>query len=83
MLRDIPTSDVEALDAVVKSIGLIDGNDVGNTVSRVEYNARDQPLGIKCQHCLGFYMDSLEAIALEHGAQHLSTILLWVHGRFC
>ena len=59
---------------------LIHRHNVGYTITRVNDDTSQQTLGIQGQYGLNGDVDALETVGLEHGLNHLLSVLLGVHG---
>ncbi|KAH3680590.1 hypothetical protein WICPIJ_008210 [Wickerhamomyces pijperi] len=81
MSGDISTSDVQSLGQVVEHDGLVDRNDVSDTVTRVDNNTGGQPLGVQGQDGLDGNVNSAELVLLKHDVHHLLSVLQRVHWR--
>lgn len=75
VLGDIASSNVDTLGQVGQTNSLVDGNDVRDSISRIEDDSVHETLGIKGQDGLDGNVDRLEAVLLEHDLQHLLAVL--------
>lgn len=81
VVGDITTGDVETVGQVRERETLVDGDDVGDTITRVHDDSGEKTLGVQDEHGLDGDVDAGEAIGLEHLLHHLFSVSLGVHGR--
>src|SRR5947207_14887953 len=68
---------------VVQHGGLIDGDDVCYSISRVDDYTRGQALCIKRQHSLNGNIHPFETIAFKHNLDHSLPVDERIHRRLC
>merc|ERR1712212_1097165 len=76
----LTASQVEPEDGVGKSITLIDGDGVGDTVTGVHHNAGGTAGGIQGEHSLDGDVHGGRVEGLKHDLGHLLPVGLWVEG---
>ena len=77
---EISTSKIQSNDGVGKSIPLVDGHSVGDTVSGVHDYASGSSRGVQRQHCLDIDVHGWTVERLEHDLGHLFPVGLGVEG---
>jgi hypothetical protein len=75
VLGDITTSNINTLGQVRKSETLIDGDDVRDTITRIENDTSQETLSVEGQDSLDGDVGCLEAVLLEHNLKHTLTVL--------
>ena len=65
-----------------KSITLIDGDSVGDTITGVHDNTSGSSRGIEREHCLDGNVHGRGVEGFEHDLGHLFSVGLWVHWSF-
>merc|ERR1711994_1088964 len=82
VVGELTASQVQAEDGMGESITLIDGNSVGDTISRVHDNTSGTARGIKGQDSLDGNIHGRHVEGLEHDLGHLLTVSLRVERSF-
>merc|ERR1712088_943736 len=75
---EFTSGQVNSQDSVRQSVTLIDGDSVGNTVSRVHDNTSGTTRGIQGQYCLNGHIHGWHVEGLKHDLSHLLTVGLGV-----
>ena len=70
--RDVAAGDVEPARQMRHGESFVDGANVGDTVARVDDDARQQALGVQRQHGLDGHVGAGEAVFLEHDLPRVS-----------
>ena len=83
VVGQVTTGQVKTKDGVGESISLVDGNSVGYTISRVEYDTSGTTRGVQRQYSLDGYIHSWSVEGLEHDLGHLLPVGLGVEGSLC
>jgi len=78
VVGQVTTSQVKTDDGVRKSITLIDGDSVGNTITRVEDDTGGTTGSIKGEDGLDGDVEGRGVESLKHDLGHLFTVGLWV-----
>ena len=78
VVSQVTTGEVQTKDGVGKGITLVDGDSVGDTISRVEHNTSGTTRGVQGQHGLDGDIHGWGVEGLEHDLGHLFTVGLWV-----
>ena len=76
----VTSSQIETEDGVGKSISLIDGHGVGDTISRVHDDTGGTARGIEGEHSLDGHVHGGGVEGLEHDLCHLLSVGLGVQG---
>eukprot|EP00962_Isochrysis_galbana_P045704 scaffold18104_cov114-Isochrysis_galbana.AAC.5 len=79
VLGQVPARNVEPLDLCREREPLVDRNDMGDPVARVDDYPCEQPLGVEREHRLDRAVHAGEVVRLEHGLHQRLAILLRVH----
>jgi len=58
------------------------GNNVSNTITRVNNNTSKKSLSVEHKHGLNGDVDTLETVLFEHDFNHTFSVLLGIHGGF-
>merc|ERR1712226_17562 len=82
VVGEFTSSQVQTEDSMGKSITLIDGNSVGDTITRVHDNTSGTTRGIQGEDSLDGNIHGGHVEGLEHDLGHLFTVGLWVKGSF-
>merc|ERR1712223_543888 len=82
VVREFTASQVQTENSMGKSITLIDGNSVGDTIARVHDNTSGTTRGIRGEDSLDGNIHGGHVEGLEHDLGHLFTIGLGVEGSF-
>merc|ERR1719238_1685782 len=82
VVGELTASQVQTEDVMGKSITLIDGNSVGDTITRVHDNTSGTTRGIQGEDSLDGNIHGGHVEGLEHDLGHLFTIGLGVKGSF-
>jgi len=77
---NIGTGDIKTTDEVGHGVTLADRDNVSHTITRVEHDTIKKTLSIKHKNGLHGNIDTVETVLLEHGLDHLLTVLERVHG---
>jgi len=77
---DISSSNVQTSGKMGKSESFVDGNDVSNTITRIDDNSSQQSLSVKGKDSLNGNVARLESILLKHDFNHLLSVLSGIHG---
>jgi len=77
---NIGTGNVETTDEVGHGVTLTDRDNVSHTITRVEHDTIKKTLSVKHENGLNGDIDTVETVLLEHGLNHLLTVLKRVHG---
>jgi len=80
VVSDITTSKIETLNSVRKSVTLIDGDSVGDTITRVEDDTGGTAGSVEGKNGLNSNVGSRDLEDLEHNGDHLLTVGLGVEG---
>merc|ERR1719323_672338 len=80
VVSEVTASQVEPEDGVGESITLIDGDSVGDTVTRVEHNTGGTARGVQREHSLDGDVHGGSVEGLEHDLGHLLPVSLGVEG---
>ena len=80
VVGQITSSEIETEDGVGKGISLIDGDGVGDTISRVEHDSGGTARGVQREHSLDGNVHGGGVEGLEHDLGHLLTVSLGVEG---
>ena len=80
VVSQVTTGKVQTKDGMGKGITLIDGNSVGDTISRVKHNTSGTTRCIQGQHGLDCDVHGWSVEGLKHDLGHLFTVGLWVEG---
>ena len=71
---------VETKNRMGKGETFVDGNSVGDTITRVQYDTGGTTGGVQGQNGLNGNIESGSVEGLEHDLGHLLTVSLWVEG---
>ena len=82
VVGEIPTGEVEPHDGVGKGITFIDGDVVGDTITRVEDNTGGPTRGVERKNSLDHDVHSWEVEGLEHDLSHLFPVGFGVQWSF-
>jgi hypothetical protein len=82
VVGELTASQVQTENSMGKSITLIDGNSVGDTITRVHDNTSGTTGGIQGEDSLDGNIHGGHVEGLEHDLGHLFTIGLWVKRSF-
>merc|ERR1739844_31765 len=82
VVGELTASQVQTEDSMGKSITLIDGDSVGDTITRVHDNTSGTTRGIKGEDSLDGNIHGGHVEGLEHDLGHLFTVSFWVEGSF-
>merc|ERR1719361_1393170 len=82
VVGELAASQVQTEDSMGKSITLIDGDSVGDTITRVHDNTSGTTRGIKGEDSLDGNIHGGHVEGLEHDLGHLFTVGLGVKGSF-
>merc|ERR1719336_1627796 len=82
VVGELTASQVQTEDSMGKSITLIDGDSVGDTITRVHDNTSGTTRGIKGEDSLDGNIHGGHVEGLEHDLGHLFTVGLGVKGSF-
>merc|ERR1712025_1284867 len=80
VVSEVTAGKVKPEDCVGKSVALVDGNGVGDTVAGVEDNASGTAGGIEGEHCLDGNIHGGGVEGLEHDLGHLLPVGIGVEG---
>merc|ERR1712106_293895 len=80
VVGELTASKVQTDDGVGESISLIDGDSVGDTVTRVHDNTGGTARGVQGEHSLDGHIHGGAVEGLEHDLGHLLPVGLWVEG---
>ena len=80
VVGQVTAGQVQTEDGVGKSISLIDGHGVGDTITRVEHDTGGTSRGVQGQHGLDGHVHGWGVEGLEHDLGHLFTVGLGVEG---
>merc|ERR1712045_133816 len=83
VVSEVTASKVETEDGVGESITLIDGDSVGDTVTRVEDNTSGTARGVQGEHSLDSDIHGGGVEGLKHDLGHLLPVGLGVEGGLC
>ena len=78
VVSQVTTGEVQTKDGVGKGTTLVDGDSVGDTLTRVEHNTSGTARGVQGQHGLDGDIHGWGVEGLEHDLGHLFTVGLWV-----
>merc|ERR1719346_943868 len=78
----LTASQVQTEDGMGESVTLIDGDGVGDTITRVHDNTSGTTRGIEGEDSLDGNIHGGHVEGLEHDLGHLLTVSLWVKGSF-
>ena len=81
IVGQVTTTKVLMKDGVGKGTTLVDGDSVGDTISRVEHNTSGTARGVQGQHGLDGDIHGWGVEGLEHDLGHLFPVGLQVEGR--
>lgn len=82
VVGQVAASHVNTGDSVGKSETLVDGNDVGNAIARVEYDTSGTTGSVEREHSLDGDIEGGSVEGLEDDLSHLLSVRLGVDGRF-
>ena len=80
VVSEVAAGHVETGNGVRQRETLVDGHDVGDTVTRVEHDTRGTTRGVQRQHGLDRHVESRGVEGLEDDLGHLLTVALGVDG---
>ena len=80
VIGQVTSSQVQTEDGVGESVSLVDGDSVGDTITRVEHDTGGTSRGIQRQHSLDGNVHGGGVEGLEHDLGHLLTVGLGVEG---
>merc|ERR1711992_242976 len=80
VVSQLTASQVQTEDSMGQSITFIDGDSVGDTVTRVHYNTSGTARGIEGENSLDGNIHSRHVEGLKHDLGHLLTVSLGVEG---
>jgi hypothetical protein len=80
VVGEIAASQVETENGVGKSVALVDGHSVGNTVARIEHDTGGTTRGVEGEHSLDSDVHGGSVEGLEHNLGHLLSVGLGVEG---
>ncbi len=80
VVSQVTAGQVQTEDGMGKGVSLIDGNCVGDTISRVEHDTSGTSRGVQGEHSLDGNVHGWGVEGLEHDLGHLLTIGLGVEG---
>merc|ERR1711884_72742 len=80
VVGEFTSSEVKTEDGVGESITFIDGDSVGNTITRVHNNTGGTTRGVQGEHSLDGNVHGGHVEGLEHDLGHLLTVSLGVEG---
>ncbi len=80
VISQVTSGQVQTEDGVGESISLVDGDSVGDTITRVEHDTGGTSRGIQGQHSLDGNVHGWGVEGLEHDLGHLLTVGLGVEG---
>jgi hypothetical protein len=80
VISQITTGKIDTEDGVGKSITLVDGDSVGDTITRVEHNAGGTARGVQGEHGLDGDVHGGGVEGLKHDLGHLLAVGLGVEG---
>merc|ERR1719239_901309 len=78
----ITTSQVQTKDSMRESITFIDGDSVGNTISRIKYDTSGTTRSVQGEYSLNSNIHCGHAEGFKHHLGHLFTVSLGVKGSF-
>ena len=78
VVGELTASQVQTEDGVWESITFIDGDSVGNTITRIHDNTSGTTRGIEGEDSLDGNIHSWHVEGLKHDLSHLLTVSLWV-----
>lgn len=64
-----------------KRKAFVDGDNVSDTVSRVNHDTSLKTLRIEGKHGLDGDVDTIKAVLFKHDLAHFLAVALWIHGR--
>merc|ERR1739846_216515 len=82
VVGELTSSQVQTEDGVWESITFIDGDGVGDTISRVHDNTSGTSRSIKGEDSLDGNVHGGHVEGFEHDLGHLFTVSFWVKGSF-
>merc|ERR1719173_297793 len=82
VVGELTASKVKTDDGVGEGITFIDGDTVGNTITRVHDDASGTSRGVQGEHSLDGHVHGGHVEGLEHDLGHLLPVSLWVQGSF-
>merc|ERR1711881_336697 len=82
VVGELTSSQVQTEDGVWESITFIDGDGVGDTITRVHDNTSGTSRSIEGKYGLDGNVHGGHVEGFEHGLGHLFTVSLWVKGSF-
>mmetsp|Transcript_34935 Transcript_34935/g.76379 ORF Transcript_34935/g.76379 Transcript_34935/m.76379 type:complete len:277 (-) Transcript_34935:67-897(-) len=80
VVRQVATRKVETQDGVGKSVTLVDGHSVRDTVAGIEHNTGGTARGVQRKHSLNGDVHGGDVEGLEHDLGHLLAVSLRVEG---
>merc|ERR1711884_997680 len=80
VVGEFTASEVKTEDGVGEGITFIDGDGVGNTITRVHDNTGGTTRGVQGEHSLDSHIHGGHVEGLEHNLGHLLTVSLGVEG---
>jgi hypothetical protein len=80
VISQISSSKIESKNGVGESISFVDGDSVGDTITRVEHNTGGSSRGIEGEHSLDGNVHGGGVEGLEHDLSHLLSVGLGVEG---
>jgi len=80
VVSQIATGEVETEDGVWESVSLVDGDGVGDTITRVEDDSGGAARGVQGEHSLDGNVEGGGVEGLEHDLDHLLAVGLGVEG---
>ena len=80
VVSQVTAGQVQTEDGMGKGVSLIDGNCVGDTISRVEHDTSGTSRGVQGEHSLDGNVHGWGVEGLEHDLGHLLTVGLRVEG---
>merc|ERR1719434_90391 len=83
VVGELTASQVQTEDGMGESVTLIDGDGVGDTITRVHDNTSGTTRGIEGEDSLDGNIHSGHVEGLEHDLSHLLTVSLGVEGSLC
>ena len=79
---DVSSGDIESSGEVVENGALVDGDDVGDTITAVYDDTGGQTLGVEGEDGLDGDIDTAKVVAFKHDFGHHFAVLQGVHWRF-